>query len=59
MVASNASGTIMKDIKTQFKGGDIKVIHDFISSIANKINLRVTDHWQISNQMKINCKNII
>jgi len=43
MIASNSAGAILKDIKNLYKGGDIKIIHDFISSIADKINLKVTD----------------
>lgn len=35
MVASNISGEILKYIKTIYKGGDIKIIHDFIAKIVD------------------------
>ena len=60
MIASNQAGAILKDIKNMFNGGgDIKIIHDFISSIADKIKIKIIESKHILIAMRKNCSNII
>jgi len=58
MMGINRSGEILKDRKSQAKGGDLRTIHDFIASIAEKINLNTINPKQIKEKMRQNCKDI-
>ena len=59
MLGVNRAGEILKDIKAQSKGGDLRTIHDFVAGIADKISLKTIHPSQIKESMKKNCKNIV
>jgi hypothetical protein len=49
-----ASG-LLDYLKSQYKGSDLKVIHDFLISTGEKINLRSIKSDQIFVELKKNC----
>ena len=45
--------------KKLYKGGDIKVVHDFLIEIGNKIDIITINPLQIGHQLKNQCKSLI
>jgi len=59
MLGINRSGEILKDLKSQATGGDLRTIHDFIANVAEKIDLNtINNRKQIKQKMKQNCSHI-
>jgi len=45
--------------KKLYKGGDIKVVHDFLIDIGNRINLITINPLQIAHELKNQCRSLI
>jgi hypothetical protein len=56
MFGTVAASTIIKYLKgQQFKGGDLKVIHDFLVDIGSRINIVAIPEKQIAAEMNAKC----
>lgn len=55
MMGSVATADILTYLKGQYKGSDLKIIHDFLIDIAGKINLPFIEATQIMPELKKNC----
>jgi len=59
MLGINRSSEILKDLKSQAKGGDLRTIHDFVANIAEKIDLNtINNRNQMKQKIKQNCSHI-
>ena len=52
MFGSVVAGQLIDYAKLQYKGGDLKVLHDFFVDTGNKINLVAIHEKQIPNEMR-------
>ena len=53
MFGSVVAGQLIEYAKIQHKGGDLKVLHDFLVDTGNKINIVGIQESQISNEMRV------